>query len=177
MERKVLVDEQPLPFRHRMGADNRMNGLRKDPVPVVDAQQAVGPAIRPVAGMGGGQPVQELLVRGCQGVVRRGLAGEDRVASRWGNGVQIQDAAQRRFGIAGHVGMPVFAVRALGRSVSVDWQDFRMPLWPWGVRVDVQVAEMAAEGFLLVQVDLLIAEKQDLVFGEGGVQVLDLLVA
>ncbi len=51
---------------------------------VVDAQDPVGPAIRAVAGMGGGQAAQEFLECWCERIVGRCLAGEDRVAAdRW----------------------------------------------------------------------------------------------
>ncbi len=65
----------------------------------------------------------------------------------------------------------------LGISVSVDWQDLRMSLRSGGVRVNVQVTEMASECLLLLQADLLVAEEQDLMLRQSGVQVFDLLVA
>jgi hypothetical protein len=51
-----------------------------------------------------------------------------------------------------------------------------MPLRARRIRVDVQIAKMPAKRFLLFQIDLLIAEEQNLMLREGRVQIINLLV-
>ena len=51
--------------------------------------------------------VQEVLERRLQRLIGSRLAGEDGVAANGRHGMQVQDAAERRLLVAGHVGMPM----------------------------------------------------------------------
>ena len=153
-----------------------MHGLREHALAVVDAQDPVGPAIRSIAGMGGGQVAQERLESWCKRVVGGRLTGEDRVAPDGRYRVQMKDAAHGRFGVARNVGMPVLAVDAFGLAVRMDGQDLGMAVGPGNIGMDVQVAEVAAEPLLLLQVDPLVAEEQDLVLCQRRMQILHLPV-
>ncbi len=73
--------------------------------------------------------------------------------------------------------MPVLAVYALGLRVGMDGQDFGMAVGAGRVGMDVQVAKVAAEPLLLIEVDPLVAEEQNLMFRQRGVKLLDLPVA
>ena len=73
--------------------------------------------------------------------------------------------------------MPVLAGDAFGIGISMDRQDLGVSVRAGRVRVDVQVTKMPAEGFLLIKIDLLVAEEQHLMFGQRRVQIVDLLIA
>ena len=78
--------------------------------------------------MGCGQSFQEPLKDRRQGVIRSGLAGKDRIAADRRNSMQIENTAQRRFDIAGDIGVPVLTIRSLRVPVGVDRQYLRMAL-------------------------------------------------
>ena len=73
--------------------------------------------------------------------------------------------------------MPIFSGDALGIGVSMDGKYLGMFLRTGRVRVNVQLAEIAAERLVAFHVKRLIAKEQDLMLRQRLVQVLDLAVA
>ena len=73
--------------------------------------------------------------------------------------------------------MPAFTGHMLGVFIGVNHQDFGMAVGRRRTRVDVEVAEFAAQRLMLVDGHRLIAEEQHLMFHQGVVQFLKLLVA
>jgi hypothetical protein len=73
--------------------------------------------------------------------------------------------------------MPIFPGDALGIGVGMDGQNLGMSLRTGRVRVNVQVAKMAAERLVAFHVERLIAKEQDLMLRQRLVQLLDLVVA
>ena len=70
--------------------------------------------------------------------------------------------------------MPDLSGHPLRRLVRVDDEDLRMPLDEAGSGgMDVQVSEAAAEGLVLLGRQVLIAEEDDAVVDETGVNVLE----
>jgi hypothetical protein len=58
--------------------------------------------------------------------------------------------------------MPIFPGDALGIGVGMDGQNLGVSLRTWRVRVNVQVAKIAAERLVAFHVERLIAKEQDL---------------
>jgi len=73
--------------------------------------------------------------------------------------------------------VPVLASDELGVRVGVDGDDLRMALDAVDPAVDGQLAEGAAERLVGVVVDVLVAEEDDVVLGDGRVQLVDRAVA
>ena len=73
--------------------------------------------------------------------------------------------------------MPIFSGDALGIGVGMDGKDLGMSLRTGRVRVNVQLAEIAAERLVAFHVKQLIAKEQDLMLRQRLVQFLDLAVA
>src|SRR5256884_6328277 len=70
--------------------------------------------------------------------------------------------------------MPIFSGDALGIGVGMDGKDLGMSLRTGRVRVNVQLAEIAAERLVAFHVKRLIAKEQDLMLRQRQVQFLDL---
>jgi hypothetical protein len=173
--REIAIDEECLAARHRVGADDRVLGLRKRFAASVVAKAA---AIDRLAIVDRGQPFDELLDRRRQLVIGGIHAGEQRVAALRRDLGQIENAPERRLGIAGHVGMPFLAGDMLRVLVGMDRQDLGVALRRVRRgRVDRQLAEPPAERLVLVVCQRLVAEKHDEVFHQRVVHFLELLIA
>src|SRR5262249_9780884 len=72
--------------------------------------------------------------------------------------------------------MPIFSGDALGIGVGMDGKDLGMSFRTGRVRVNVQLAEIAAERLVAFHVKRLIAKEQDLMLRQRQVQFLDLAV-
>src|SRR6478736_3100981 len=73
--------------------------------------------------------------------------------------------------------MPIFPGDAFGIGVGMDGQNLGMSLRTGRVRVNVQVAKIAAERLVTFLVERLIAKEQNLMLRQRLVQLLDLAVA
>ena len=100
-------------------------------------------------------------------------AGEQGVAADRRHRVQIKNAAHRRLGVHGQVRMPVVAGDVFRIGIRVDRDDVRMAPDRGDAAMDRQIAEQAAESLVAVVVEMLVAEEDHLVFGDGLNQLLD----
>ena len=103
-----------------------------------------------------------------QRVVGRIHIGEQRIAAHRRTGLDVQNAAHRRFRVAGHIAVPAFAVGTRRVFVGADDHQFTVPRRMRRGRVDVQFAEAAAEIQMLLRRQILVAEEDHQVFGEGA---------
>ena len=94
--------------------------------------------------------------------------------------VQIEDAPQGRDGGARLVGVPALACDFLGALVEVQRTDFRLAgqRLAFGRRpdMDVQFTKIARERFVRLVIDGLVTEKDDEIFRECPMQLIDLPV-
>ena len=106
-------------------------------------------------------PSRNAFIRSDSVSYDRVHAGEHRVAAARRDGVQMQDAAHRRLGIARYVAVPLARPRC-----AWSWRRHgsgRISGCPGGpaiVRMDVQLAEQPAERLLAIQREPLVAEEQ-----------------
>ena len=133
-----------------------MHRLRID-APGIGA--GVAAAIEHLAVMHRRHPVQHPAQRLGQGFVCRVHIGEQRVAAAFGQGVDAQDGAHRRLLVARDIRMPILAIGVARIGVGVDDHRLRQAGQRGGGGVDVQFAEAATEGELLLGADVLIAEE------------------
>src|SRR5439155_4166995 len=105
--REAAIDVKRLLARDGMGADDRVLGLGIAFL-VLHAKIRVLPAIA-LAVVDRGQAREILLHPIGQGLVGGIHAGEERVAAERRAGLYVEDAAERRLGIAGDVAVPAFA--------------------------------------------------------------------
>ena len=133
------------------------------------AQQVLRPAAD-LPGVHGCERLQIRLEGGRQAGVGSGEAGPQRVAAAGRNHLRIQAGAQRWLLAPGDVGMPVARrLGALGRALHD--LDFGVVLQPGEERLDLgHVAKAAGEVHLLLRRDVLVAEEQHLVHGQGLAQ-------
>ena len=123
-----------------------------------------------------GEPLEIRLHPVRQRLVGRVHAGEQRVAAARRALPDVEDRAHRRLDVAGHVGVPALAVGARRILVGVDLHQRRLARLVRRGGMDVQLAELAPEGEVLLRRDVLVAEEDDEVFGERAVDLVHLAV-
>ena len=165
---EALIHEQRLPPGDRMGAYYGMLGGGM--AVVAQIGRAVAPPVVLFAVMDCGQSGQQSLQPVRQTFVGRVHVGEQRVTARRRHLHDAQDAAQWRFAVARHVGVPQAAGDELHLVVAVDYQDLGMLVVFRGGRMDVQLAEAAAQCLVLREREALIAEEQDQMLRPGILQ-------
>ena len=172
--REVLVDEKPLAAGHRMGADNGMQGFGVDidAVPHL-ATRAEAVAVDPGRLVPGFQIADQVLDRTRERLIGGVGAGEHRVAADRRDGVQMQDRAHGRLGVARYVGMPFHAGHRLRILVRMDGDDLRVAVRRGCGRMDMQLTEAPAKGLVFIEGHVLAAEKDDLMRHQGIVDTLD----
>ena len=149
----------------RVGAHDGMDADRE-----VARTRAVGEVGR--RHVARGEAEQELLDRRRERLVGLVHVGEERVAAALGHDLHAQHRDRRRLRFARDVRVPGLAGGVLGAGVGVDDED----LGPFGVgvgRMDVQRAEPATEGDLLVDVHRLPAGDDDAALGDQPGQLID----
>ena len=173
---EAAVDIERLLAGHRMRADHRMFGARIGRL-VGNAEVGIGAAIGVLAVMDRGEAFQVALHPIGQRLIGRVHRGEQRVAAARRALADIQDAAHRRFHVAGHVAVPAFTVGARRVLVGVDDHQFRMARLVRRGGMDVQLAEAATEVEVLLVADVLVAEEDHQVLRQRAMDFLERLVA
>ena len=136
-----------------------MLGRRIAAVPQVAA--AVAPAVVLLPVVDRGEPGEEALHPERKPLVSGVHAGEEGVAAAGRHLDDPQHARHRRLEVAGDVGVPQAAGHELHLVVAADDEDLRVLGRLRRGRVDVELAEAAAQGLVLLQGQLLIAEEED----------------
>ncbi|MHC2381790.1 hypothetical protein ACVIHA_006188 [Bradyrhizobium liaoningense] len=172
---EAAVDVERLPARDRMRAHDGMLGMRIRGT-VGHAVIGVESAIDRFAIVQRGEPVEIGLHAVRQRLIGRVHVGEQRVAAAWRALPDVKDRAHRRLEIAGHVGMPALAIGARRILVGVDLHQRRIVVLVRRGRMDMQFAELAAEGEMLLRRDVLIAEEDHEVFGKRAMDLVHLPV-
>ena len=113
-----------------------------------------------------GKPVEIGLHPVRQRFIGRIHVGEQRVAAARRALLDVEDRAHRRLEVAGHVGVPALAIGARRILVGIDLHQRRIVALMGRGGMDVQFAELAAEGEMLLRRDVLVAEEDHEIFGE-----------
>ena len=161
---EATIDEERLASGLGVGAHDRMFGAREGLAGFLLPAETTAIDVFPV--MDGGEGFEEALHRRGQTFIGGVHVGEHRIAAAvFRRFVHVEDGAHRGFGVAGDVGMPDLSGDALGVLVGLDEQDFGVALEQVRRRrVDVELAETAAELLVLLGRHFLIAEEDDDVF-------------
>ena len=142
---------------------------------VGDAGVGVEAAIDVLAVVDRGEPFDVGLHAVGQRVVGGVGVGEQRVAAARRTLLEVEDRAHRRLLLARHVGVPTFAVGALGARLGADDHQLGKAGFVRRRRMDVKLAEQPPEREVLLGRDLLIAKEDDQVLDQRAVDLALLL--
>ena len=157
-----------------VGADNRMFGSL-----IFAALGAPDLLVAPyvhLAGVHGDHRVEYRLHIFRQGIVGGVHAREQGVAAYIGYLGEMKQRSHRRFGVATHVGVPAGTFRERGGAVGVDLHEFGAAIYTRRGRVDVQLAEALADGYMLIWGEFLVPEKNNQMLHESTMHNLITLV-
>ena len=171
------VHIERLAARSGVGAHDRVFGAGIDLAGVVDPPVGIAAAIEVLGFVRGGQAGEEFLQRRRQRLEGGVHAGEQRIAADRRQHAQLQARAQRRLGVARHVGVPAIAIGEFGILVGVDDEYFRMALGARRRRMVVQFAKPLGERHMdLRRQRRLVAEEQHQMFGKSPLDLREAVV-